>query len=125
MKIAVPFENGSVYERFGHAPAFAFYTVENGTVTGNEVLPAPGEGHTLLTAFLFENGADTLVCGGIGMPARRALQDRGIRLYMGVSGSADTAVEALLAGVLTRRTDAFGPGEPSGCCGDHDTNGHL
>ena len=37
--------------------------------------------------------ADTLICGGIGGGAQMALAQAGIRLYGGVSGSADQAVE--------------------------------
>ena len=34
---------------------------------------------------------DTLICGGIGGGAQAALAEAGIRLYGGVSGSADEA----------------------------------
>ena len=39
---------------------------------------------------------DALICGGIGGGAQMALSNAGIRLYAGVSGSADEAVQALL-----------------------------
>ena len=47
-----------------------------------------------------DNGVDTLICGGIGGGAQTALSQTGIRLYGGVSGSADEAVRALLDGTL-------------------------
>ena len=45
--------------------------------------------------------AQTLICGGIGGGAQTALAQAGIRLYGGVSGSADEAAAALAAGQLT------------------------
>lgn len=48
---------------------------------------------------------DTLICGGIGAGAQSALMEAGIRFYGGVSGSADEAVQALLAGTLTYNAD--------------------
>ncbi len=43
---------------------------------------------------------EALICGGIGGGAQNALAAAGIKLYGGVSGDADAAVEALLAGNL-------------------------
>lgn len=49
---------------------------------------------------LSELKVDALICGGIGAGAQTALAEEGICLYGGVSGSADEAVEALIAGKL-------------------------
>lgn len=51
--------------------------------------------------FLTQHGVDALICGGIGGGAQTALAQAGIRLYGGVSGSADEAAAALAAGQLT------------------------
>ena len=63
----------------------------------------------------------TLICGGIGGGARTALAQAGIRLYGGVSGSADDAVNALLQGTLVYN--------PAVSCGhhhqEHGENGHT
>ena len=45
-------------------------------------------------------GADILIWGGIGGGAQMALAEAGIKLYGGVSGSCDEAVEAFLAHTL-------------------------
>ena len=55
---------------------------------------------------------DTLICGGIGAGAQTALAEAGIRLYGGVSGPADAAVQALLAGTLAYDPDVH--------CDHHD-----
>ena len=70
------------------------------------VLQTNGSGHGALAGFLKAEGADALICGGIGGGAQMALADAGIRLYAGVEGDADAAVEALLRGELHYANDA-------------------
>ena len=100
MRIAVTYENGQIFQHFGHTEAFKIYDVENGTVHNAVVVPTNGSGHGALAGFLSENGVDTLICGGIGGGAQMALATAGIQLYGGVAGDADEAVQALLAGTL-------------------------
>lgn len=120
MKVAVTYENGTVFQHFGHTAQFKLYQVENGKVVSSQVVDTAGSGHGALAGFLKENGVDTLICGGIGGGARTALEQAGITLYGGVSGSADRAVENLLSGVL-----AFDPmvqcshHAGSHSCGEH------
>ncbi len=100
MKIAVTYENGQVYQHFGHTAQFKLYDVAEGKVTAAQVVDTGSSGHGALAGFLTRHGVDTLICGGIGGGAQAALAGAGIRLYGGVSGSADEAVEALLSGTL-------------------------
>ena len=100
MRIAVTYENGQIFQHFGHTEAFKIYDVENGTVHNAVVVPTNDSGHGALAGFLSENGVDTLICGGIGGGAQMALATAGIQLYGGVAGDADEAVQALLAGTL-------------------------
>ena len=44
MKIAVAFENGMVFQHFGHTEQFKIYEVENGKVVSSQVIPTAG-GH--------------------------------------------------------------------------------
>jgi predicted Fe-Mo cluster-binding NifX family protein len=63
---------------------------------------------------------------GIGGGAKRALEEAGIRLYGGVSGSADKAVESLLKGELEydSDTECGHHGEHHGeDCGQHGCGG--
>ena len=100
MKIAIPYQNGQVFPHFGHAPQFKFYTIESGMILHTEVVETAGSGHSAVTAFLMRGGVDTLICGSIGAGAQTAVAGANIRLYAGVSGDADQAVLALLAGKL-------------------------
>ena len=112
MKIAVTYENGNVFGHFGHTEAFKLYDVTDGKITSSQVVSTNGSGHGALAAFLAEYGVDTLICGGIGGGAQAALNAAGIKLYGGVTGSADAAVEALLGGSLQFNPDVH--------CDHHD-----
>ena len=100
MKIAVTYENGEIFQHFGHTEAFKIYDIADGKVVSAEVVDTNGSGHGALAGFLVAHGVDTLICGGIGGGAQNALAQAGIRLFGGVSGNADEAVNALLAGNL-------------------------
>ena len=115
MKVAIPYEAGQVFGHFGHSAAFMVYEIEAGKVVSSTLLPTNGSGHGALAGFLAELRVDTLICGGIGAGAQNALTQAGIRFYGGVSGDADDAVNALLAGRL-----AF---NPQVRCDHHDHHG--
>ena len=104
MKIAVTYENGQIFQHFGHTAQFKLYEAQS--------------------------GVDTLICGGIGGGAQMALAQAGIKLYGGVSGEADAAVAALLAGNLGYDPDVHcdrhdhAHGEGGHTCGDHGCGHH-
>lgn len=100
MRIAVTYENGNVFQHFGHTEAFKLYDVENNNVVKEQVVSTNGQGHGALAGFLKNAGADMLICGGIGGGAQNALAEAGIKLYGGVTGNADNAVKAYLNGSL-------------------------
>ena len=72
MKIAVTYENGQVFQHFGHCEQFKLYDAADDAVTSSQVVSAVGSGHGALAGFLQSHGVDTLICGGIGARAVRA-----------------------------------------------------
>ena len=100
MRIAVTYENGSIFQHFGHSSEFKVYDTEDGQITASQVVGTNGSGHGALATLLQDLKVDALICGGIGGGAQTALAQAGIELYGGVSGDADAAVRALLAGTL-------------------------
>ena len=106
MRLAVTYENGEIYQHFGHTEQFKVYDIEDGKVLKETVVPVQGAGHGALAGFLKEAGVDALICGGIGGGARTALAEAGITLYPGVRGQADKAAQALAAGALSFDPDA-------------------
>ena len=122
MRIAVTYENGEIFQHFGHTEQFKIYDVVDNSVKESQIVDTNGNGHGALAGFLLSNQVDALICGGIGGGAQNALAQAGIKLYAGVSGSADDAVNALLNGTLGYSTEAncshHGHGEGH-TCGEH------
>ncbi len=112
MRIAVTYENGEIYQHFGHTEQFKIYDVEDGKIISSEVVDTNGSGHGALAGVLTELQVDILVCGGIGGGAQAALAAADIKLYGGVSGSAEQAVQALISGNLSF--------DPDVRCNHHD-----
>lgn len=100
MKIAVTFENGEVFQHFGHTENFKLYEVEDGSVVSSEIVATNGSGHEALADFLSDLSVNVLLCGGIGDGAQAALSSAGIEICSGAEGDADAAVKAYLNGEL-------------------------
>ncbi|MDY3919585.1 MAG: NifB/NifX family molybdenum-iron cluster-binding protein [Candidatus Limivivens sp.] len=124
MKIAVTYENGQIFQHFGHTEAFKIYEVEDGKIISSEIVPTNGSGHGALAGFLKEHDVQVLICGGIGGGAQNALAAAGIQLFGGVKGMADDAVNALLGNQLNYNPDVkcshHGEHEHHGGCHSHD-----
>ena len=129
MRIAVTYENGQIFQHFGHTETFKIYDVEEGKVVHSEVVNTNGSGHGALAGILNALNADVLICGGIGGGAQTALAAAGIKLFGGVSGDADKAVEAFINETLDYNPDVkcshhehnHGEGHT---CGEHGCGSH-
>ena len=123
MKIAVTYENGQVFQHFGHTESFKIYQTGGKDIESEEVVGTGGSGHGALAGFLKERDVNVLICGGIGGGAKNALAEAGITLVGGVSGSADQAVRDYRDGNLEVDSEAtcdhHGEGEAhhGGNCG--------
>ena len=112
MKIAVTYDNGQVFQHFGHTEHFKIYDIENGKIVKSEVVGNNGFGHGSLAGYLKDLGVEALICGGIGGGARNMLGDACIKVYPGASGDADAQVEAFIKGSLNY--------DPNTTCHHHD-----
>ena len=122
MKIAVTYEGGSIFQHFGKTEAFKMYEVEDGKITSMQIVHATGAGHSALAGFLSEQGANVLICGGIGEGAQAALNEAGIEVVSGAAGEVDAAVNAYLAGELESAGTNCDHHHEEGhsCCGHHE-----
>lgn len=102
MKLAVSYtkENNEIFFHFGKTEDFKIYTIEDGKVTASEIMDVRACAHGTLPEHLGENCISTVICGGIGIPMVQKLEGYGIELFCGITGNADKAVEAYLAGEL-------------------------
>ena len=112
MRIAVTYENGQIFQHFGHSEHFKLYDVEDGEIVAEQVVDTNGSGHGALAGFLRQAGVNALICGGIGGGAQAALAEAGIRWYGGCRGDADAAARALAAEKLVYN--------PNARCDHHD-----
>ena len=128
MRIAVTYENGQIFQHFGHTEAFKIYDAEDGKIVSSQVVSEMGSGHGALAGFLSIYKVDVLICGGIGGGAQTAVAQAGINLYGGVSGDADEAVNALLNGTLGYNPNVkcshHDHGESGHSCGSHGCGNH-
>ncbi|MBQ1901159.1 MAG: FKBP-type peptidyl-prolyl cis-trans isomerase [Lachnospiraceae bacterium] len=125
MKLAVVYDNGEIFQHFGHANEFKIYSIENGEIVATEMLSAGGaHGHDAMASVLVENGVEVLICGGMGAGAQSALSAGGVMVFSGAQGDADAAVASYLVGTLTSEgvnCDHHSHNEGEGCgCGHHD-----
>ncbi len=128
MRIAATYENGEIFQHFGRTGQFKFYDVEDGKIVSSAVVGTNGMGHGALAGFLQQYEVDALICGGMGPGAQMAMAEAGIKIYPGVSGSADEAAKALAEGNLQYDPNAHcdhheheeghecGHGEGGHCC---------
>ena len=106
MRIAVTYENGEIFQHFGHTEQFKLYDVENGEIKQTQVVDTNGQGHGALSSFLTNAGVEVLICGGIGGGAQAALAAAGIQLLGGVSGKGGVGkslVTSLLAASMRKK----------------------
>ena len=130
MKIAVTYENGEIFGHFGHTKQFKVYETENGKILSSKVIDTKGSGHGALAGMLSALNIDVLICGGIGGGAQMALAQAGIKLFGGVQGDSDKAVEAFLENALEYDPEAkcdhhdheHGEGHT---CGEHGCGGNC
>ena len=115
MKIAVTYENGEIFQHFGHTEQFKVYDIQDSAIVKAEVIDTNGSGHGALAGLLSDLGVEVLICGGIGGGAQMALAQAGIKLFGGVNGNADDAVTACIAGTLSY--------DPNAKCDHHDHHG--
>ncbi len=129
MRLAITYENGQVFQHFGHTEKFKVYDIEDNKIVRQTIVDTEGSGHSALAGVLKNLGVDALICGGIGGGARRALDEAGIKLYGGVSGEADAAAGAFINGALNYNDNAgcdhHDHHHGEGGCGDHHGEHHC
>ena len=61
MKIAVTYENGQIFQHFGHTAQFKLYEIENEKILGSSIIDTNGSGHGALAGFLVSNNVSVLI----------------------------------------------------------------
>lgn len=121
MKIALPTMNqdglkAAISGHFGQAPFFTFVDSDTGEVTSE---PAKGQhqgapGQTTPAQVIAAEGANTVICSGLGPRAVDVLAGSGIEVFTGAQGTVQQALDAHRAGQLQAAT-------ADGACPDGET----
>ena len=114
MRIAISTDEGNVSAHFGRCPSFTIVDIENGKVTGKEVVSNPGHQPGFIPQFLHEKGVNCIIAGGMGMRASGFFTELGIQAVLGVSGQVDEVIEKLLKGTLEGGESLCKPGAGKG-----------
>lgn len=126
MKIAVPYEDGQVFQHFGHTAHLKIYEVRDDEILSEKVIDTNGSGHGELVQVLKDNHINVLLCGGIGVPAVLALRESGIQILGGATGEATQQVQDFLNGKLhfeSGATCGHQHGEGNSC--EHECDGNI
>ena len=52
MKIAVTYDNGTIFQHFGKTETFKVYEVENDQIVSSDIIESNGNGHGALAGYL-------------------------------------------------------------------------
>ena len=118
MKIAVASDNGMVTEHFGHCESFVIFEAENNRIIKDEPISNPGHKPGFLPNFLNDMGVNVIISGGMGGGAVDIFNEKGIEVITGASGSAKTAAEQYLQGMLKSTGSVCHEHQHLGECGD-------
>ena len=128
MIIAVTYLGEEIFQHFGHCDQFKLYKIENDKIIDSVVVATNGQGHGALSQFLKELGVEVLICGGIGGGALNSLSEYGIKVFGGVEGSCDEAVNSFLSGNLKYDANvkcSHHDHSANHVCGDHGCGGNC
>lgn len=114
MKFAITFKDGNVFQHFGQTKEFKVFDSET---MASSILDSGEYSHGSLSTLLHDNGIEVLLCGGIGEGARNMLMKKGIQVYPGLSGDADSLAKAFVDGKVIQNLK-------STCDHDHDCHCH-
>ncbi|MEA3547343.1 MAG: iron-sulfur cluster carrier protein MrpORP [Thermodesulfobacteriota bacterium] len=81
--LVVPVSGGKLSAHFGHCEQFAFIETQNGKIVETEMRNPPGHEPGALPRWLYEQGADVAIVGGMGESAQQLLSEKGIEVIIG------------------------------------------
>lgn len=103
MRIAVPMANGVLASHFGHCDQFVLVDIEGDgkTIGRRQVLTPPPHEPGTFPKWLHEQGATTIIAGGMGSRAQSLFTQNNIQVIVGAGGGeVDAIVRSFLDGSL-------------------------
>ncbi|MBW2708991.1 MAG: P-loop NTPase [Deltaproteobacteria bacterium] len=81
--LVVPVSDGKLSAHFGHCDHFAFIETQNGKIVKTETRNPPAHEPGVLPQWLYEQGANVAIVGGMGETAQQLLRGNGIEVIIG------------------------------------------
>jgi len=108
MKIALPSRDNLIDSHFGHCEYFTVYTINDEKIIHEETIPSPsGCGcKSNIASVLAENGVTLMLAGNMGDGAVTVLNNSGIEVIRGCSGSIKEVALSWISGTLTDSGDS-------------------
>ncbi|KJS76086.1 MAG: diguanylate cyclase [Desulfotomaculum sp. BICA1-6] len=118
MKLAMPFEQGRINQHFGRSREFVVVDVEDGVIKDQKIVSADQlqHNHEGLAGLMRSENVNVVITGGIGAKALIALEESGLKVISGASGSIEEVVASFVRGELDTTKAA--------CCNHHGEHGH-
>ena len=120
IRVAVAYQDGEIFEHFGHCPMFAIYEFDEEDLNNSSkrlVDSSSLNGHQQMADLMKREGVDAVLCGSMGQEAHSALLGYGIIPVAGYCGDADTAALLLVTGQLPTSEGGGCSGGCGGCPG--------
>jgi len=115
----MPFEQGRINQHFGRSREFVVVDVKDGTINDQKIVSADQlqHNHEGLAGLMRSENVNVVITGGIGAKALIALEESGLKVISGASGSIEEVVSSFVRGEL----DAS---KVAACCNHHGEHGH-
>lgn len=112
MKIAVPYDNGEIFQHFGKSKSFKIYETTSTFILKTAIVATTDMAHESFADLLKEHDVQVVICGGIGEGAISALNNAGLQVLTGAEGDADETIKACLKNEIKLSTES---NRPHGC----------
>lgn len=111
--IAIPYDDGKVFPKFGNHKEIKLYMIEEKGVESSEVLDMSDVKKEEIGVWLLQKGVNAVLCSEIDATVYGSLTAAGIPALAGITGEADRAIDDLLSGKLAEALS----GKCGGCSG--------
>ena len=81
--LVVPVSGGKLASHFGHCEQFAFMETQGHKIVGTDMRTPPAHEPGVLPQWLYDQGADVVIVGGMGERAQELLREKGIEVIIG------------------------------------------
>ena len=82
-KFAIPVAEGKLCAHFGHCEHFAIIETEDGEIKDTSMQVPPPHEPGVLPKWLYEQGANVIIAGGMGARAQQLFNENGIKVVVG------------------------------------------